>query len=84
MGRIRNLGRIAGPFAARSLPNLQCSPIGLVPKHFKCFFCFSPLSPYSYKTIGHSVQLFMRGAYRFDSGGCQLYVYCVHNDRNNS
>ena len=28
-----NLGRIAGPFAARPFPNLQCSPIGLVPKH---------------------------------------------------
>ena len=28
-----NLGRIAGPFAARPFPNLQCSHIGLVPKH---------------------------------------------------
>ena len=28
-----SLGRIAGPFAARPLPLLQCSPIGLVPKH---------------------------------------------------
>lgn len=27
-----SLGRIAGPFATRPLPNLQCSPIGLVPK----------------------------------------------------
>ena len=27
------LGRIAGPFAACPLPLLQCSPIGLVPKH---------------------------------------------------
>ena len=26
------LGRIAGPFQARPFPNLQCSPIGLVPK----------------------------------------------------
>ena len=26
------LGRIAGPFSARPLPQLQCSPIGLVPK----------------------------------------------------
>ena len=28
-----SLGRIAGPFAARPLSGLQCSPIGLVPKH---------------------------------------------------
>lgn len=28
-----NLGRVAGPFSFRPLPNLQCSPIGLVPKH---------------------------------------------------
>ena len=28
-----SLGRIAGPFAARPLPLLQCSPSGLVPKH---------------------------------------------------
>ena len=26
------LGRIAGPFSQRPLPNLQCSPLGLVPK----------------------------------------------------
>ena len=26
------LGRIAGPFAERPFPNLQCSPIGVVPK----------------------------------------------------
>ena len=28
-----DLGRIAGPFANRPFPSLQCSPIGLVPKH---------------------------------------------------
>ena len=27
------LGRIAGPFESPPFPNLQCSPIGLVPKH---------------------------------------------------
>ncbi len=27
------LGRVAGPFSGRPLTNLQCSPIGLVPKH---------------------------------------------------
>ena len=27
-----NLGRIAGPFTTRPLQNLQCSPLGLVPK----------------------------------------------------
>ena len=28
----RELGHIAGPFSHRPLPNLQCSPLGLIPK----------------------------------------------------
>ena len=27
-----NLGRVVGPFTTRPLPNLQCSPLGLIPK----------------------------------------------------
>ena len=38
-----SLGRVAGPFVDRPLPNLQCSPIGLVPKH----------EPNSFRLIHH-------------------------------
>ena len=37
------LGRIAGPFRSRPFPNLQCSPIGLVPKR----------EPNSFRLIHH-------------------------------
>ena len=37
------LGRIAGPFFERPFPNLQCSPIGLVPKR----------EPNSFRLIHH-------------------------------
>ena len=38
-----SLGRIAGPFDSPPFPNLQCSPIGLVPKH----------EPNSFRLIHH-------------------------------